>query len=69
MKLKDRIITALGNYKSSDESFINFEEPIRYEIFSAEHLEQHAENLAAKQKVTEITHKGRRLTPRIKKNA
>lgn len=44
------------------------EEPIRSELFSIERLEQHAESLAAAQRVTERPGTGRRLAPRLEEN-
>ena len=44
------------------------EEPIRAELFSTERLEQHAESLAAAQRVTTTPRKGRRLLPRVLDN-
>src|SRR5512132_1587016 len=44
------------------------EEPIRAELFSSERLEQHAESLAAAQRVTTTPRKGRRLLPRVLDN-
>jgi len=44
------------------------EEPILAELFSAERLEQHAQTLAAAQKVTDAPHRGRAVWPRIAEN-
>jgi cyclic beta-1,2-glucan synthetase len=44
------------------------EEPIRSELFSIERLEQHAESLAAAQRVTARPSAGRRLAPRLRDN-
>ena len=44
------------------------EEPIRAELFSTERLEQHAESLAAAQRVTTTPRKGRALLPRVLDN-
>jgi cyclic beta-1,2-glucan synthetase len=44
------------------------EEPIRAELFSAERLEQHAESLAAAQRVSMTPRKGRPLLPRVLDN-
>ena len=44
------------------------EEPIRAELFSVERLEQHAESLAAAQRVTTTPRKGRPLLPRVQDN-
>ena len=46
----------------------DFEEPIRAELFSAERLEQHAESLAAAQRVTDKAKTGRRLVTRLRDN-
>ena len=45
------------------------EEPIRSELFSIERLEQHAQSLAAAQRVTPKKTQGRRLLPRVKENS
>ncbi len=44
------------------------EEPIRAELFSVERLEQHAESLAAAQRVTDEPRAGRRLAARLENN-
>jgi cyclic beta-1,2-glucan glucanotransferase len=44
------------------------EEPIRAELFSIERLEQHAESLAAAQRVTDDRRAGRSLIPRAAEN-
>ena len=44
------------------------EEPIRAEIFGPEHLEQHAESLAAADRATEKHTRGRDLLPRVREN-
>src|SRR5213594_4304502 len=44
------------------------EEPIRAELFGIERLEQHAESLAAAQRVMPGSGKGRRLLPRVQDN-
>ncbi len=41
------------------------EEPIRAELFSAERLEQHAESLAAAQRITTMPEKGSPLLTRV----
>jgi cyclic beta-1,2-glucan synthetase len=46
-----------------------WEEPIRAEVFGIERLEQHAQSLAAAQRVTERPSKGRNLLPRVRENA
>ena len=48
--------------------FAEAEGPIRGELFSAERLEQHAENLAAAQGVLEDIGEGRPLLPRVLEN-
>ncbi len=44
-------------------------DPIRAELFSVERLEQHAESLAAAQRLTSKPKAGRRLSPRLYDNA
>ena len=44
------------------------EEPIRAEVFSVERLEQHAETLAAAQRVTRRTVRGRPVARRVREN-
>src|SRR5437899_10157757 len=44
------------------------EEPIRAELFGIERLEQHAESLAAAQRVMSEPGQGRRLLPRVLEN-
>jgi len=53
---------------SSSAASQSFEEPIRSELFSAERLEQHAESLAAAQKVTAHPRVGRPLAARLRDN-
>src|SRR5579872_7011768 len=48
--------------------FAEAEGPIRGELFSAERLEQHAENLAAAQVTTQDIGEGRPLLPRVLEN-
>jgi cyclic beta-1,2-glucan synthetase len=48
--------------------FAEAEGPIRSELFSAERLEQHAENLAAAQVITTDDGEGRPLLPRVLEN-
>ena len=45
------------------------EEPIRAEVFSVERLEQHAESLAAAQRVTPWPTRGRSVAKRLRVNA
>jgi cyclic beta-1,2-glucan synthetase len=47
---------------------LDLEEPIRAELFSTERLEQHAESLAAAQRVTTTPRKGRPLLTRVLDN-
>jgi cyclic beta-1,2-glucan synthetase len=47
---------------------LDLEEPIRSELFSTERLEQHAESLAAAQRVTTTPRKGRPLLARVLDN-
>lgn len=68
MNLFIQIMKSFGFTKISDDVFATVEEPISYDVFSAERLEQHAESLAAMQKVTDDPRKGHRLTPRIHQN-
>ncbi|MGD8727386.1 MAG: hypothetical protein PVH40_07055, partial [Gemmatimonadales bacterium] len=42
------------------------EQPIRAEVFGIERLEQHAESLAAAQRVTERPERGKHLLPRVR---
>ena len=49
-------------------SRVNVDEPIVAELFSIERLEQHAESLAAAQKVTDRPHRGRAIKPRLAEN-
>ena len=44
------------------------EEPILSEIFSVERLEQHAQTLAAAQRVTDAPHRGHAIQPRVAEN-
>ncbi len=46
-----------------------WEEPIRAEVFGIERLEQHAESLAAAQRITERASRGRNLLPRVRENS
>ncbi|HZY60181.1 MAG TPA: protein ndvB, partial [Candidatus Binataceae bacterium] len=50
-------------------SVADSEEPIRAELFSVERLEQHAESLAAAQRVTDKPKTGRRLASRLRDNS
>jgi len=68
MKLIDRILNFNDLPRIFIDPFATFEDPIRYEVFSAERLEEHGESLAAKQKVTKDPRRGRRLTPRVQEN-
>ncbi|MSQ92184.1 MAG: hypothetical protein EXR87_04515 [Gammaproteobacteria bacterium] len=44
------------------------DEPIRVELFGVERLEQHAESIAAADRVTEKPSRGRDLLPRVRDN-
>ena len=68
MKLVDRILTILDLPRIFLNPFATFEDPIRYEVFSTERLDEHGESLAAKQKVMRDPRRGRTLTPRIHEN-
>ena len=68
MKLIDRILNILDRSRIFSDPFTTFEDPIRYEVFSAERLEEHGEILAAKQKVIKDPRRGRSLAPRIHEN-
>src|ERR1035437_2339487 len=68
MKLIDRILSFRDLPRISSDPFATSEHPIRYEVFSAERLEEHGESLAAKQKVMKGPRRGRRLTPRVQEN-
>jgi cyclic beta-1,2-glucan synthetase len=46
----------------------HLEEPIRAELFGAERLEQHAESLAAADRITEKPTKGPDLRRRVREN-
>ncbi len=48
---------------------VQWEEPIRAELFGIERLEEHAESLAAAQRPTDQPSKGRNLLPRVRDNA
>ncbi|MFC1660827.1 glycosyl transferase, partial [Gemmatimonadota bacterium] len=48
---------------------VQWEEPIRAEVFGVERLEQHAESLAAAQRTADAPSKGRNLLPRVRENA
>jgi cyclic beta-1,2-glucan synthetase len=58
----------LGNNHSEAIAVSKIEEPIRAELFSAERLEQHAESLAAAQRVMPTARKGRPLLARLLDN-
>jgi len=58
----------LGRNRTEAFALSELEEPIRAELFSIERLEQHAESLAAAQRVTTMPRKGRRLLPRVLDN-
>ena len=58
----------LRNVRSKALALPELEEPIREELFSSERLEQHAESLAAAQRVATTARKGRPLLPRVLDN-
>jgi len=62
------ILTFVGNFRPSVDPLPDPEEPIRTELFSVERLEQHAESLAAAQRVTDDPRRGWRLLPRLVDN-
>ncbi len=47
---------------------VQWEEPIRAELFGIERLEQHARTLAAAQRIAEVPSKGKNLLPRVRAN-
>jgi cyclic beta-1,2-glucan synthetase len=55
-------------FENARTAFEPSEPPIRAELFSVERLEQHAESLAAAQRVTSNPRKIRRLAPRLYEN-
>jgi len=55
-------------FRSAADPLPDPEDPIRTELFSVERLEQHAESLAAAQKVTSDPRRGRTLLPRLVEN-
>ncbi len=68
MKLIDRILNFFGLPGIFIDPFVTSEDPIRYDVYSAERLEEHGEGLAVKQKVMKDPRRGRRLTPRVHEN-
>ncbi len=64
--MKRPIFLVFGNWRRKFPQ--ETEEPIRSELFSVERLEQHAESLAAAQRVTAEPGAGRPLTVRLKDN-
>lgn len=62
------ILEVIKRTLSPHHPFAIIEEPIRYEIFSAERLEEHAKELASKQRVMAAPGRGRLLASRIKEN-
>src|SRR5439155_1521557 len=58
----------VGNLRRSVDPLPDPEEPIRTELFSVERLEQHAESLAAAQRVTADPRRGWRVLPRLVDN-
>ena len=65
---KANILQFIGTFRRSLDPLPNPEEPIRTELFSVERLEQHAESLAAAQRVTDDPRRGRPLLPRLLDN-
>jgi len=63
-----RILHFVGNLRRSVDPLPDPEEPIRTELFSVERLEQHAESLAAAQRVTADPRRGWRVLPRLVDN-
>src|SRR5207245_8607585 len=63
-----RILHFVGNLRRSADPLPDPEEPIRTELFSVERLEQHAESLAAAQRVTADPRRGWRVLPRLVDN-
>ena len=68
MKVLFPLQNLLRNIRARTTALSELEEPIRAELFSSERLEQHAESLAAAQRVTTTPRKGRRLLPRVLDN-
>jgi cyclic beta-1,2-glucan glucanotransferase len=64
--LKDSILRALKSLSTA--SSRDTEKPIRADLFSIERLEQHAEGLAAAQRITTKPGTGRRLATRLRDN-
>ena len=62
------ILHFVGNLRPSVDPLPDPEEPIRTELFSVERLEQHAESLAAAQRVTADPRRGWRVLPRLVDN-
>jgi len=58
----------VGNLRPRVDPLPDPEEPIRTELFRVERLEQHAESLAAAQRVTDDPRRGWRLLPRLVDN-
>ena len=68
MELIDRVFGYYHSIKNSSALFSNYEQPIRYEVFSAESIIEHALKLAARQKTSPNPRQGRKLSPRIHEN-
>ena len=68
MKLVDRILKIIDLQRMFSDPFATFEDPIRYEVFSAERLVKHGATLAARQKIMKDPRRGRTLTHRIHEN-
>ena len=62
------LLNFMRRVKPSANPFSEFEEPIRFELFSVERLEHHAESLAAAQTVTKNPRKGIKIAPRVQDN-
>lgn len=68
LKFLFRIQNLFRNIRPEALTPLEFEEPIRSELFSSERLEQHAESLAMAQPVTDAPRAGRPLLPRVLDN-
>ncbi len=58
----------VGSASAPARSLPELEEPIRAELFGIERLEEHAQSLAAAQRVAPASRRGRRLLPRLEDN-
>ncbi|MBI2466413.1 MAG: hypothetical protein HYV62_01095 [Candidatus Rokubacteria bacterium] len=68
MKLLLPLQSLLGSAPYAVHSLPELEEPIRAELFGIERLEEHAQSLAAAQRITTASRRGRRLLPRLEDN-